>query len=137
MTKKQAEPATIGWTHRARELMTAKGLTYADLMAPLAVTTVGAVGNYLHARREISVEQAVALARALACPLEWLLTGEQSGESSPKRTKAEPLPEPDELYAMLRGLPPTTYAAMAHLIVSLAPRGQSPKKKRSAGRKGR
>ncbi len=66
---------TDGWIERARERMTALGLTYDQLAEPLSVSTRGAVSHYLNRRRELSAEQAVQLADLLGCSVEWLLTG--------------------------------------------------------------
>ncbi len=63
------------WQDRARSVMKEKGITQEALMDVLGVTTRGAVGHYMQARREPSLDQMKALAKHLGVNLEWLLDG--------------------------------------------------------------
>ena len=63
------------WMERARRRMADLGITQEDLCALLKVKTRGAVGHYLAGRRKPTPEQVEALAEALQCSVDWLLTG--------------------------------------------------------------
>ena len=65
----------IHWTQRAKSRMRALGITQEGLMEALEVTTQGAVGHYLNKRRELSVTQAISLAKALECTMDELFLG--------------------------------------------------------------
>lgn len=109
-----------GWIERARERMAARSLTYDDLAKPLGISTRGGVSHYFAGRRELSAQQAVALAEVLECPLEWLLTGKQVSQPSTKASTSARVPSPDEVARMIHELPPELYEAVAHLISELA-----------------
>lgn len=111
---------TDGWIERAREQMANRGLTYDDLAAPLGLTTRGGVSHYVNGRRELSAEQAVALAELFGCSLEWLLTGSQSAIHSAGAPEARIPPSPDELVASLRQMRPEVYELITRLIAELA-----------------
>lgn len=64
------------WTERVKARMTELGLTQADLMEPLGVTTRGAVGHYLNGRRQPSLQQMAALSQALRISTDDLLFGD-------------------------------------------------------------
>lgn len=117
----QTETGQIaGWIERARERMAARGLRYDDLSEPLGISTRGGVSHYFSGRRELSAQQAVALAEVLECPLEWLLTGKQVSQPSTKVSTSAKLPSPDEVAKMIQELPPELYGAVARLISELA-----------------
>lgn len=123
---------TDGWIERAREQMTNQGLTYDDLAAPLDLSTRGGVSHYFNGRRELSAEQAVALAELFECSLEWLLTGSQPAIPSADAPEARAQPSPDELVASLRQVRPEVYEIVTRLIAELAPREPQPR----GGRRG-
>lgn len=75
------------------------GLVQEDLAAPLGVTTRAAVGHYMTSRRRLSVDQAVALARALDVSMDWLFSSGQH--------------------------PATGSASLAHRIDRLPPEGRA------------
>lgn len=50
------------WAEPVSKLMKAKRIRQADLCEPLGVETRGAVGHYFSGRRDLSIQQAVALA---------------------------------------------------------------------------
>lgn len=112
---------TEGWVERARELMAKQGLTYDDLAEPLSLATRGGVSHYLQGRRELSAEQAVALAQLFKCSLEWLLTGTQPTKPVAASTSARKLPSADELTESLRQMRPEVYEIITRLIAELAP----------------
>jgi len=60
------------WYERAKRIMQAKGITQADLMQTLRVTSRGAVGHYLNGRRDPSPDQMAALAKALGVSMDEL-----------------------------------------------------------------
>lgn len=64
------------WQGRAKALMRLRGLTQADLIKPLGVTTRGAVGHYLSGRRQVNAGQLAALGELLGCSLDYLLKGD-------------------------------------------------------------
>jgi len=66
------------WYERAKNRLKDQGLTQEDIIAPLNVTTRGAVGHYLNGRREPSQKQLLALCKKLDCSLDWLLTGNEN-----------------------------------------------------------
>lgn len=116
----QTEAGRIpGWIERARERMAARGLTYDDLSEPLGISTRGGVSHYFAGRRDLSAQQAVALAEVLECPLEWLLTGKQVSQPSTRVSTSAKLPSPDEVAQMIQELPPELYGAVARLISEL------------------
>lgn len=124
------------WIERARERLAARGLTYDDLSEPLGISTRGGVSHYLNGRRELSAQQAVALAEVLGCTVEWLLTGKQASQSSTKTPASAKLPSPHEVAQMLHELPPELYGAVARLISELAPsKASMPSRKRTTTRK--
>lgn len=112
---------TDGWIERARELMSNRGLTYDDLAGPLGLSTRGGVSHYFNGRRELSAEQAVALAELFGCSLEWLLTGSQSATHPAGAPEARKPPSPDELVASLRQIRPEVYDIVTRLVAELAP----------------
>jgi transcriptional regulator with XRE-family HTH domain len=112
---------TDGWIERAREQMTSQGLTYDDLAAPLDLSTRGGVSHYFNGRRELSAEQAVALAELFGCSLEWLLTGSQSATHYASVPEARRQPSPDELVVSLRQMRPEVYDIVTRMIAELAP----------------
>jgi phage repressor protein C with HTH and peptisase S24 domain len=73
------------WHERAKRRMKEVGKTQEDLIAPLGVTTRGAVGHYLNGRREPNAEQLQALAKELNCSINWLLSGAEEGYEPGKR----------------------------------------------------
>jgi len=124
------------WIERARERMAARGLTYDDLSEPLGISTRGGVSHYFAGRRDLSAQQAVALAEVLECPLEWLLTGKQVSQPSTRVSTSAKLLSPDEVAQMIQELPPELYGAVARLISELtASKGSMASRKRSTSRK--
>lgn len=119
MAKAEAD-RIAGWVERARERMSVRGLTYDDLAKPLGIGTRGGVSHYFNGRRQLSAEQAVALAELLECPLEWLLAGKQVAQPSAKVPTSAKLPSLDEIAQMIQDLPPELYGAVARLISELA-----------------
>lgn len=117
---KTKDRRTQGWIERAREQMTKQGLTYDDLSGPLGLATRGGVSHYFNGRRDLSAEQAVAVADRFGCSIEWLLTGSHPqvpvvGLSEETR----PL-SPDELAKALVQMRPELYEVVARLIAELA-----------------
>lgn len=123
---------TDGWIERARELMSSRGLTYDDLAGPLGLSTRGGVSHYFQGRRELSAEQAVALAQVFECSLEWLLTGTQPEQHVETSASAQKLPSVDDLAESLRQMRPEVYEIVTRLIAELAPGEARPR----GGRRG-
>lgn len=61
------------WAPLAKQVMKERGLTQNDLCKPLGVTTRSAVGHYFTGRRELSADQATALADTLGLTLDAIL----------------------------------------------------------------
>jgi len=60
----------VEWYDRAKLALKARNVRYVDLMSALGVETAGAVGHYLNGRREPTVKQLKAIAKAAGLSLD-------------------------------------------------------------------
>lgn len=79
-TARTIEP--MGWVQRAVGRMRDLGLRQEDLKATLGVKTRGAVGHYFRERRQLSAQQAAALAAKLGMSIDELFSDDPGAEAS-------------------------------------------------------
>lgn len=74
------------WTLRAKQRMKHAGISQDDLIKPLGVKTRGAVGHYLTGRRQPTPMQLLAIANAIKCSVDWLLSGKEPATATTTHT---------------------------------------------------
>lgn len=83
----------MGWVQRAVGRMRDLGLRQEDLKETLGVKTRGAVGHYFRERRQLSAQQAAALAARLGMSIDELFSDDPNVEASITPRSAEIISE--------------------------------------------